>query len=152
MANQLSNLFNEVVSVLDAMPLVNTIVLKDDNVVDVEKENVYPLVNIRFVNSPAPEADIRNYVLAFEVYNQRDDRKIATPSKLMSDTNYIDNIGIVDSIANNFVLNFLKTHNDYDIGIVDDGVSEFEPTAKDERNCLDGIKFEVTFYTHQNDI
>ena len=152
MANQLSNLLNEVVSVLDAMPLVNTIVLKDDNVVDVEKENVYPLVNVRFVSSPAPEADIRNYVLAFEVYNQRDDRKIATPSKLMSDTNYIDNIGIVDSIANNFVLNFLKTHNDYDIGIVDDGVSEFEPTAKDERNCLDGIKFEVTFYTHQNDI
>jgi hypothetical protein len=152
MANQLSNLLNEVVSVLDSMPLVNTIVLKDDNVVDVEKENVYPLVNIRFVNSPAPETDIRNYVLAFEVYNQRDDRKIATPSKLMSDTNYIDNMGIVDSIANNFVLNFLKTHNDYDIGIVDDGVSEFEPTAKDERNCLDGIKFEVTFYTHQNDI
>jgi hypothetical protein len=70
----------------------------------------------------------------------------------MSDTNYIDNMGIVDSIANNFVLNFLKTHNNYDIGIVDDGVSEFEPTAKDERNSLDGIKFEVTFYTHQNDI
>lgn len=152
MANQLSNLLNEVVSVLDAMPLVNTIVLKDDNVVDVEKENVYPLVNVRLVSSTAPEVDIRNFTLAFEVYNQRDDRKIATPSKLMTDTNYIDNIGIVDSIANNFVLTFLKTHNDYDIGIVDDGVSEFEPTAKDERNCLDGIKFEVTFYTHQNDI
>jgi len=81
MANQLSNLFNEVVSVLDAMPLVNTIVLKDDNVVDVEKENVYPLVNIRFVSSPAPETDIRNYVLAFEVYNQRDDINISTPIK-----------------------------------------------------------------------
>jgi hypothetical protein len=152
MANQLSKLLNEVVSVFDAMSLVNTIVLKDDNVVDVEKENIYPLVNIRLASSPAPQLDLREYVLSFEVYNQRDDRKIPTTSKLMSDTNYIDNMGIVDSIANNFVLDFWKTHNDSDIGISDDGVSEFEPVAKDERNCLDGIKFTATFYIHQNDI
>ena len=70
----------------------------------------------------------------------------------MLDTNYIDNIGICDTIANNFVLSFYKTHNDIDAGIVDDSVSEFEPVRKDERNCLDGIKFEATFYTHQNNI
>ena len=152
MAGQLSNLLTKVVDVLETMPLVNTIVLKDDNVVDVEKDNIYPLVNIRLINSPAPELYARYYTLAFEVYNQRDDRKIATPSKLLNDTNYIDNIGIVDTIANNFVLEFYKSHNEFDIGIIDDGVSEFEPTAKDERNCLDGIKFKVTFFTHQNNI
>lgn len=152
MANQLSNLLTLVVDTLEAMPLVNTVVFKDDNVVDVEKENVYPLVSISLLSSPAPEMNQREYRLAFEIFNQRDDRKIATPSKLLLDTNYIDNIGICDSIANNFVLEFLKSHNVFDIGIVDDGVSEFDPVEKDERNSLDGIKFTVQFFTHQNNI
>jgi len=152
MANQLSNLLNEIVSVLETMPLVNTVVFKDDDAVDVEKENVYPLVSISLLTSPAPETNQREYRLSFEVLNQRDDRKIPTPSKLMLDTNYIDNIGICDSIANNFILDFLKTHNDIDSGITDDSISEFTPVKKDERNCLDGIKFEATFYTHQNNI
>lgn len=148
MANQVSKLINHVVSIFDAMPLVNTIVLKDDNVVDVEKENVYPLVNIQLITSPSPLEDMRQYRLAFEVYNQRDDIKKSTPSKLMTDTNYIDNIGICDSISNNFVMEILKTHNDLDINIEE--VSEFEPVRKDERNCLDGIRFEVLFSMHQN--
>ncbi len=152
MANQLSSLLKLVVDTFDAMPLVNTVVFKDDDVVDVEKENVYPLVSISLLTSPAPGLNEKEYKIAFEVYNQRDDRKIPTPNKLMLDTNYIDNVGICDSIANNFVLEFLKTHNDFDIGIVDDSVSEFEPVRKDERNCLDGIKFEATFFTHQNNI
>ena len=150
MANQLSNILKEVVSVFNSMPLVNTVVFKDDNVVDVEKENVYPLVSISLLSSPAPEMNLREFRLAFEVYNQRDDRKIPTPNKLMLDTNYIDNINICDTIANNFVLDFFKRQNQYDIFISDGSVSEFEPVRKDERNCLDGIKFEATFYTHQN--
>ena len=152
MANQLSNLLKQVVSVFESMPLVNTIVFKDDNVIDVEKENVYPLVSIVILPSPPSETNLREYKLGFEVYNQRDDRKLPTPSKLMLDTNFIDNIGICDSIANNFVLDFFKTHNDYDIGISDNSVSEFEIIKKDERNGLDGVKFEATFYIHQNNI
>ena len=152
MSNKQSQLLTHIVSIFDAMPLVNTIVFKDDDVVDIEKENVYPLVSIQLLTSPAPFDDHREFRLGFEILNQRDDRKVATPSKLMSDTNYIDNVGICDSIANNFVMEILKTHNDLDINIIDDGVSEFEPIRKDERNCLDGIKFEATFSMHQNSI
>lgn len=152
MSNKISQLLTHIVSIYDAMPLVNSIVFKDDDVLDVEKENVYPLVSIQFLTSPAPFDEHREYSLRFEVLNQRDDKKVATPSKLMSDINYIDNIGICDSIANNFVLEVLKTHNDLDINIIDDGVSEFEPIRKDERNCLDGVRFEVTFSMHQNSI
>ena len=152
MSNKQSQLLTHIVSIFDAMPLVNTIVFKDDDVIDVEKENIYPLVSIVLLSSPAPFEDRREFRLGFEIVNQRDDRKVATPSKLMSDTNYIDNVGICDSIANNFVMEILKTHNDLDINIIDDGVSEFEPIRKDERNCLDGIKFEATFSMHQNSI
>ena len=152
MAHQLSNILNYTVSVFDAMPLVNTIIIKDDDVVDVEKENIYPLVSINILTSPNPANDLREYKLQIEVYNQRDDRKIATPSKLMSDTNYIDNIGICDTIANNFIMEVLKTHNEFDIGLDEDNISDFEFKRKDERNALDGVKFEVTLYTHQNNI
>ena len=152
MSNKISQLLTHIVSIYDAMPLVNTIVFKDDDVLDVEKENVYPLVSIQLLTSPAPFDEHREYSLRFEILNQRDDRKVATPSKLMSDANYIDNVGICDSIANNFVLEVLKTHNDFDINIIDDGVTEFEPIRKDERNCLDGVRFEVTFSMHQNSI
>lgn len=152
MSNKASILLNFVVDTFNANSLVKTIVFKDDDVLDVEKENVYPLVSIQLLPSPAPFEDHREFRLGFEILNQRDDRKVATPSKLMSDTNYIDNIGICDSIGNNFLMEILKTHNDFDINIVEDSVSEFETARKDERNCLDGIKFEATFSMHQNAI
>lgn len=152
MSNKQSQLLTHIVSIFDAIPLVNTIVFKDDDVLDVEKKNVYPLVSIQLLTSPAPFDDRREFRLGFEIFNQRDDRKTATPSKLMSDTNYIDNVGICDSIGNNFVMEILKTHNDLDINVVEDSVSEFEPAKKDERNRLDGIKFEATFSMHQNAI
>ena len=152
MSNKQSQLLTHIVSIFDAMPLVNTIIFKDDDVLDVEKENIYPLVSIVLLSSPAPFEDRREFRLGFEILNQRDDRKVATPSKLMSDTNYIDNVGICDSIGNDFLMEILKTHNDLDINIIDDGVSEFEPIRKDERNMLDGVRFEVTFSMHQNGI
>jgi len=152
MANQLSNILNYTVSVFNSMPLVNTIVIKDDDVVDVEKENVYPLVSINLVPSPAPVSDLREYKLQIEVLNQRDDRKIATPSKLMSDTNYIDNVTICDTIANNFILEIMKLHNEFDIMLDQEDISDFTFKRKDERNALDGVMFEVILYTHQNNI
>jgi len=152
MANQLSVLLNHIVSVFEADPLVNTILFVDDDTLDNEKENIYPLVSLQLLPSPKPEQDLRAYTFAIEVLNQRDDIKAATTSKLMTDTNYIDNVGITDSIANNFVMEILKTHNDFDINIDEDSITDFEPVKKDERNCLDGWKFECTFTIHQNDI
>lgn len=152
MSNKQSILLNFVVDTFNANSLVKTIVFKDDDVLDVEKENIYPLVSIQLLASPAPFEDHREFRLGFEILNQRDDRKVATPSKLMSDTNYIDNVGICDAIGNNFIMEILKTHNDFDINIIEDSISEFEPVRKDERNCLDGIKFEATFLMHQNAI
>ena len=73
MASQLSSLLKLVWTTFDDMPLVNTVVFKDDDVVDVEKENVYPLVSISLLTSPAPETNQKEYRIAFELFNQRDD-------------------------------------------------------------------------------
>ena len=152
MANQFSKVTNFIVGIFQDMPLVNTISLRDDDVIDVEKENVYPLVSIRLISSPAPQQNLREFRYSFEITNQRDDTKIATPSKLLTDTNYIDNVNICDSIGSNFLMEIMKAHNNFNIDIVEDSVSEFEPIHKDERNCLDGIKFECTFLINQNAI
>ena len=152
MASQLSQVLTHIIEVYDAMPLVNTITVNFTDIIDESKENIYPLVNITLLASPSPLQDLREFVFEFTILNQRDDAKVATPSKLLSDINYIDNIGIADSIANNFILEVLKTHNVLDINIVEDSVSEFDPLKSDERNNLDGIKFNATFSIHQNDI
>jgi hypothetical protein len=150
MANQFSKVTTFIIGIFDEMPLVNTISLRDDDVVDVEKENIYPLVSIRVISSPPPTQNLREFSYSIEVLNQRDDSKTATTSKLLTDTNYIDNINICDCIANNFVMEILKTHNDFNINIIEETISEFTPIQKDERNCLDGIKFEATFLIDQN--
>ena len=68
----------------------------------------------------------------------------------MLDTNYIDNVNICDSIGNNLIMEVLKTHNEFDINI--SNVSDFQPIRKDERNNLDGVKFEIEFSLHQNSV
>jgi len=151
MAYQFSKVTNFIISVFDAMPLVNTISLRDDDVVDVEKANVYPMVNIRLIDSPAPQSDLREFTYAIEVLNQRDDTKVPKTSKLLTDTNFVDNINICDSIANNFILEVLKDHNDFNVFLSDDTVSEFTYIFKHgERNALEGVSFEVTLNTNNN--
>ena len=79
MASQLSTLLNFIIDTFEADPMVNTVVFKDDDTVDVEKENIYPLVNIRLLPSPRPDQNMRAYTISIEVLNQRDDIKFVVP-------------------------------------------------------------------------
>ena len=147
MANQISKLLNNIVTVFEDIPLVNTIVFNDSDVIDLEKENIYPLVNIRLTTSTKNENDVLVNI-DFEILNQRDFIPKSTPSKLMLDTNYIDNINICDSIGNRFILDYLKVQSD----IFLNQYSEFTFVQKDERNALDGVKFNCIFLVRQNGI
>jgi hypothetical protein len=152
MANQFSTVTKFIVDIFKDMPLVNTISLKASDVIDVENRNLYPIVSIRHIASPRPQQNLREFSYRIDVLNQRDDTKTPTPSKLLTDTNYIDNVNICDSIANNFIMTILKNHNDFNIDIVETSISDFEPIQGLERNCLDGIRFEATFLIAQNAI
>ena len=152
MANQISKTFTHIHGIFSAMPLVKTVVLKDSDVFDSEKENIYPIVVIELLPSPAPDLYFKELAFGFEVLTQRDEIKTPLTSKLLSDSNYLDNANICDTIANNFVLEILKTHNDNNINVVEGSISEFEPIKKDERNGLDGVRFNCNFSLHQNNI
>ena len=148
MANQSSKILNFIVGEFDKQDLVNTISLRDDDLIDVERENIYPLVSIR-LGRFIPEHDKVSLEVFFRIVTQRDVSNKTKPSKLLTDTNYIDNVNIINTIANDFVMGIWYKHNEYDIDI--DGVSGFDP-IDDERNGVDGITFEATFSTHQNGI
>lgn len=151
MANKASELLTHIVSIFDAMPLVNTISFRDDDIIDIEKENIYPLVSIRLIETPEQELDVFYEAAEITVLNQRDDSKLPTPSKLMLDTNYIDNVGICSTILNDFYLEIAKTHNSLDIDIIEK--SSISPISKyRERNFLDGKSQEFIFSMHQNNI
>jgi hypothetical protein len=83
MATQLSTLLTFIEDTFLADPMVNTVVFKDDDAVDVEKENIYPLVNITLLPSPRPDQNGRSYTLKFEVLNQRDDIKFIAPPQAL---------------------------------------------------------------------
>lgn len=139
-----SKIINYVVSVLEANPLVNTISLRDDDVIDVEKSNVYPLVAMRLLTSTKFEDRVVTKI-GFKIIIVRDFIPKAQPSKLMTDTNYIDNIAICDSIGNDLILELLKVDNEQNIFV--EVYSDFEYTIN-----LDGVNFTIDFVTAQNGI
>ena len=142
MSNKVSILLNHIVSVFEANPLVNTVSFRDDDVQDVEKENIYPLVAIKLKTSEKLE-NSQKVTMEFSIKTQRDFIPKGHPSKLMLDTNYIDNIGIVDSIGNDFIMEYLKSHNDFNIFILEYSDLEYDG---------DSVLFSVTFEIPQNGI
>jgi hypothetical protein len=139
-----SKIINYLVQVLEANPLVNTISLRDDDVIDVEKSNVYPLVAMRLLTSTKEENRVLTKI-GFQIKMLRDFIPKSQPSKLMTDTNYIDNIAICDSIGNDLILELLKVDNDLNIFI--ETYTDFEYTTN-----LDGVVFSIDFVTAQNGI
>jgi hypothetical protein len=139
-----SKIISYLVQVLQANSLVNTISLRDDDVIDTEKSNVYPLVAMRLLTSTKEENRVLTKI-SFQIRILRDFIPKSQPSKLMTDTNYIDNIAICDSIGNDLILHFLKVDNDFNIFI--DTYTDFEYTTN-----LDGVNFTVDFVTAQNGI
>lgn len=92
--------------------LVNTITFVQTKDLDNNKENIYPLVNIDYLQSDEV-GDDSSYVVArylITAVQQRDIRPVKTDSKLRMDTNFIDNLGETHSILMKF-LNIFKANN-----------------------------------------
>lgn len=140
----MNKILNYLVELLQANTLVNTISLRDDDVFDVEKSNIYPLVAMRLISSIKEENRVLTKI-NFQIRIVRDFIPKAQPSKLMTDTNYIDNIAICDSIGNDLILDFHKVDNGKNIFI--DTYTDFEYTTN-----LDGVNFSIDFISSQNGI
>jgi hypothetical protein len=107
--NELYLLTDFLINKFSENDLVNTVTLVETNHIDNNKENIYCLVNIDYLNSETlPDAVISTFLIT--VVQQRDIRPQKTDSKLQLDTNLIDNRGETLSVITRF-LNQMRSNN-----------------------------------------
>lgn len=138
--NEISILNNWIISEFDKNNLVNTISIVPTLQMDSNKENVYPLVNIDMLNSVV-QSDV--IVVSFEItiVQQRDKRPVKTDSKLLGDTNYLDNVNETHSIAQRFINVLDRQNNSLNIEV--DTISKLDFLKEFGRENLDGVQFIV---------
>lgn len=107
--NELSKLTNFLISQFEADDLVNTITMVQNKHIDNNKENIYQLVNIEYLQSEVLEdAIIARYLIT--AVQQRDIKPKKLDSKLRLDINLIDNWNETHSVIQRF-LNQFKSNN-----------------------------------------
>jgi hypothetical protein len=107
--NELYLLTDFLINKFSENDLVNTVTLVETKHIDNNKENIYSLVNIDYLESDTLEdAIVATFLIT--VVQQRDIRPKKTDSKLRLDTNLIDNLGETLSIITRF-LNQMRSNN-----------------------------------------
>lgn len=121
--------------------MVNTISLNDRSIVDTKKENIYPLVAINFIDK-VDTNDLYSYNFTIHVLQQRDSNRKLKPSKLMEDTNYIDNLADTESICNKFI-NYIRRF-EIDLPLNIENLSSIRSVSEYGGNNLDGFTFDIS--------
>jgi hypothetical protein len=135
--NELYLLTNFLVEKFNENDLVNTITLVETKHLDNNKENIYCLVNIDYLESETRE-DVIIATYLITVVQQRDIRPQKTDSKLQLDTNLIDNLGETSSVITKF-LNQMRSNNfANNIQLFQNSTSQ-----KYHKNSLDGHQITI---------
>jgi len=137
----LSEVTNYIVNRFQQDEMVNTIALSDNDIIDTKKENIYPLVTISFNGGEVAEDDLKKYDFTISVLQQRDATRKVKPSKLMDETNWIDNMNECDNICTKFI-NYIRRMELDNINI--DSLSILEPLNRFGGADLDGFRFDIT--------
>ena len=120
--------------------LVNTISTLPTLHLDVNTQNIYPLVNLDLQDTDITESTISaNYKIT--IVQQRDVKPQLTDNKLLLDTNYIDNVSETHSIAHRLLNKLLRDHNDNNIELTSQ--STLRQLKSWSRNSLDGVQFDI---------
>ena len=139
--NESSLIYDFIIAEFDANDLVNTISIVPTAVIDTNKENIYPLVNIDLIDIET-QTDYLIYNFTVVVIQQRDIKPIKLDSKLMTNTNYIDNINETVSIANRFINVVEKQNNDSNIEL--QSLSRLKVLKEWGTGICDGVRFDIS--------
>lgn len=113
--NEYSKTKNYVVSKFQSDPLVNTITTVRPDIVDTNKETIYPVVNVDYIDNDILE-DVILFSFRIKALDQNDVYTHTTDSKLQTDTNKDDVLNETFNICQNFINSF-KQYNIDDIEI-----------------------------------
>lgn len=130
-----------------SQPLVNTITFEKTNEVDVNKNNIYPLVNIDIVDSD-PIGNILTFNYNITILQQRDIDNEINNDKILDKDNMIDNLNECYAIATRCINNIDHNENDYDIEISRrSNISLLKDYATQK---LDGVRFNISLSIKNN--
>lgn len=114
---------------------------------DANKEILYPLVNIDLRESDIEgDAVIATYKIS--VVQQRDVINEKTNNKLLTDSNYLDNMNETHSIINKFITYLNLQNNDSNIEI--QSLTKLKPLKNVGLNGLDGFQFDIELSIYNN--
>jgi hypothetical protein len=139
--NEITKVYDYVINLFNLNELVNTISIVPTIEMDNNKENIYPLVNAD-LTATAIEDNIIICDFEITIVQQRNTTTIKTDSKLLNDTNYLDNMNETHSIASRFINVVSEQNNDDNIEL--DSISKLKPLKNWSRNSLDGFQFNVS--------
>lgn len=145
--NESSLIYDFIIAEFDANDLVNTISIVPTAVIDTNKENIYPLVNIDLIDIDKTSSN--DSLMSFHIFSfnitiiqQREIKPIKINSKLLNNTNYIDNINETYSIANRFIDVLENQNNDSNIEI--DSRSRVKVLKEWGTGICDGVRFDIS--------
>ena len=137
--NELSKVRNYIESKFDADPLVNTITTLSDELIDTNKETIYPLVNIDYLDVEVNE-DVVLFSFKITALDQNDVYVKSTDSKLLKDTNQSDILNETFNICQSFINSF-RQYNDDSIEL--SSKSSITTIMNERLNGLSGHEFDI---------
>lgn len=139
--NELSKVRNYIIGKFDSDPLVNTITTLSDELIDTNKETIYPVVNVDYLDSDVLD-DILLFSFKITVLDQNDVYVKSTDSKLLEDTNQSDILNETFNICQSFINSF-RQYNTFDIEI--SSKSTITTIMNERLNGLSGHEFDIVF-------
>ena len=120
-------------------PLVNTITTLTNDLVDTNKETIYPVVNIEYIDSDIQE-DVILFSFHIKALDQNDVYTRTTDSKLQIDTNKDDIFNETFNICQSFINSF-RQYNSFDIEM--SSKSKVTKIENENLNGLSGHEFDI---------
>lgn len=118
--------------------LVNTVSFKNEFEVDMNKANIYPLVNINLQRAYSLDA-VNRFIIQFTILQQRDIKPTLNKDNKRFGDNLVDNYNETFEIASSFLR---RLRVDQDIDILSE--TEIEFINKEYTSILDGVEFTLS--------
>ena len=137
--NELQKVRNYIIGKFQSDALVNTITTLSDDLIDTNKETIYPVVNCDYLTSTVQDG-LLLFSYHVKVLDQNDIYIKSTDSKLQEDTNQSDIWNETFNICQSFINSFRQYNSD---NIEMSSVSDIQVIKNENLNGLSGHEFDI---------
>lgn len=137
--NELNKINTYLINWFQSDDLVNTVTTLTDDLIDTNKETIYPLVNLEYINTDVLE-DVILVSYRIKCMDQEDVYTTPTDSKLLINTNHQDIMNETFNVCQSFINSFRQYNND---NIEIQSKTVLTPIKFEKLNGLSGHGFDI---------